>query len=86
MMRRRSVDFPQPLGPMRTVVRPDGKARSVGWSAVVPLNFLRDADQLNKWNHGRTRQRLELVAGGVDHGNPVVVTRPRLHATGYSVL
>ena len=39
-MRRRRVDFPQPLGPISAVVRPGGKARSVGCSAAVPPKLL----------------------------------------------
>ena len=39
-MRRRRVDFPHPLGPISAVVRPGGKARSVGCSAAVPPKLL----------------------------------------------
>src|SRR6188508_3150939 len=40
MMRRRRVDFPQPLGPINAVVRPGLKSRSVGCSAMVPPKLL----------------------------------------------
>src|SRR5471030_1260994 len=40
IIKRKSVDLPQPLGPISTVVLPRSKERSEGWSAAVAPNAL----------------------------------------------
>ncbi len=53
-MRRSSVDLPQPLGPIRTVVWPAGMVRSVGHRAGVPPYDLLTPTSCNI-NHSKTK-------------------------------
>ena len=51
MIKRKSVDLPQPLGPISTVVFPRPNERSEGWSAVVVAEHFADSAKLNECTH-----------------------------------
>jgi hypothetical protein len=67
-MSRNSVDFPHPLGPINTVVRPCRMARSVGCKDWVCPNLLDTPISFNMvFNYGSVAIKATAMAGHFCH-------------------